>query len=60
MSPCVFGQRGAYGTGGGIGQVADVGDVALVVFHGHREHASGAFDDFGIHQAGQAGTVDRG
>ncbi len=56
----VLGQRAADGTGDGVGQIADMGDVAGLVLDGDGVLAAGAFDDLGGHQAGQAGAVGGG
>ena len=53
-------QRRADGSRNCVGQVADVRDVGFGVFDGDRVLAAGAFDDVGVHQAGQAGAVGGG
>ena len=53
-------QRCADGAGDGVGQVADMGDVARLMLDRDREHPAGAFDHLRIHQPGQAGAVGGG
>ena len=53
-------QGAADRSGNGIGQVADMGDVARQVLDGDRILPARAFDHLGVHQAGQAGAIGGG